>query len=155
MWSRKRIDIGWADMLFGFWQVGFPPDRGEVARGVEAMWPDAENTLACLSVRSGFDLVALLDGNVFCPGAEVSPHTYWVFPVFTGRADRLLERLSRAGFDATQGQSLCVVGCDGESSNAATPAAEKLLAEVVFLPFYAELPRSELRRMAGVVLGCD
>ncbi len=100
----------------------------------------------------GRELASLLmRRGVSCPGAEVSPHTYWVFPILAERPDRLLERLSRAGFDATQGQSLCVVRSGAETPKAEAPEAEMLLARVVFLPFYPEMPMSELHRMAGVV----
>ena len=62
MWARKRIDIGWSDLLFGVWRTCLSPNRTRAAQRVEALWPDAEHTLVCLSVRSGFDLLlAALD----------------------------------------------------------------------------------------------
>jgi hypothetical protein len=57
MWSRKRLDIGWIDLLFGAFRVCFPLNRETAARQVEAIWPSSDNALACLSVRSGFDLL--------------------------------------------------------------------------------------------------
>ena len=57
VWSRKRLDIGWSDLMFGACRVFVPPERASVSRRVESLWPAVENTLACLSVRSGFDLL--------------------------------------------------------------------------------------------------
>ncbi len=69
MWSRKRLDIGWSDLAAGAVRACFPPDFARVQREVEALWPDAQHTLACLSVRSGFDL--LLETLALPPGSEV------------------------------------------------------------------------------------
>ena len=69
MWSRKRLDIGWKDLLAGVFHVCFPPAPASVCRRVEALWPTAEQTLACLSVRSGLDL--LLGALVLPRGSEV------------------------------------------------------------------------------------
>jgi perosamine synthetase len=100
----------------------------------------------------GRTLTGLLQQSVACPGATVSPHTYWVFPIIVGEPGRVIDRLSRAGFDATQGQSLCVVSVPAGRPEQATPAADELLAKIVFLPFYPELPERESQRMAEVVL---
>jgi len=90
--------------------------------------------------------------NVPCPGATVEPHTYWVFPILVEQPDRLLERLARAGFDATQGQSLGVVAPPGNQTERRARTAETILRSIVFLPFYPELPMDESRRMAEIVL---
>jgi dTDP-4-amino-4,6-dideoxygalactose transaminase len=87
-----------------------------------------------------------------CPGTAVVPNTFWVFPVVVGEPAELMERLTRAGFDATQGQSLCVVAPPADRAAQKATAAEKLLANVVFLPFYPELPPAEARRLAETVL---
>lgn len=57
MWARKRLDIGWSDLAFGLWNCWVPHDLSTLQRRVEAAWSKQENTLACLSVRSGFDLL--------------------------------------------------------------------------------------------------
>lgn len=54
MWVRRRIDIRWADLAFGLWRCAFP---GENRRGaIERTWSGDAQALACLSVRTGFDL---------------------------------------------------------------------------------------------------
>lgn len=67
MIPRKRLDIGWFDLLFGL-RCCFGPGNREAARErAEGAWP--ANSLACLSVRSGFD--ALLQVLNLPRGSEV------------------------------------------------------------------------------------
>ncbi len=74
MWVRKRLDIRWSDVCFATAQCLLP--RGLLPRNrrllqqkVERSWSPADDTLACLSVRSGFDL--LLDQLQLPAGSEV------------------------------------------------------------------------------------
>ncbi len=53
MWARKRVDISWSDLAFAAMRSMMSP-REDVARELEDVWNS--NTLACLSVRSSFDL---------------------------------------------------------------------------------------------------
>ncbi|MBI2190924.1 MAG: DegT/DnrJ/EryC1/StrS family aminotransferase [Planctomycetes bacterium] len=69
MWARKRLDIGWSDFAFGLAHCSLPRDRGLLTRRVETAWSPNGDGLACLSVRSGFDL--LLTALRLPPGSEV------------------------------------------------------------------------------------
>ena len=79
-------------------------------------------------------------------------HTYWVFPILVDEPKRFIERMAQAGFDATQGQSLCVVAPPQDQSERRACVAENILGKIVFLPFYPELLPSESRRMAEIVV---
>ena len=68
MIPRKRIDIGWADLASGVLACMAPGDAAAVRADMEAAW-DARASLACLSVRSGFD--ALLGTLALPRGSEV------------------------------------------------------------------------------------
>jgi perosamine synthetase len=103
-------------------------------------------------VENGHELAALLGEKVFCPGVVNQPHTYWVFPVLVNEPEGLIEHLALAGFDATQGQSLCVVPPPADRSEQKAKMAEEILAKIVFLPFYPEFPEHETGRMAEEVL---
>jgi perosamine synthetase len=103
-------------------------------------------------VAKGTALAASLRNIVPCPGATVTPHTYWVFPILVEQPDQMLEHLTRSGFDATQGQSLCVVAPPADRLGQRATAAENLLANVVFLPFYPEMPARQSQRMAMAIL---
>lgn len=69
MWSRHRLDIGWFDLLTAAWHC-FTPRRVETAQvDLERYRSPAGDVLACLSVRSGWDL--LLSAKNWSAGAEV------------------------------------------------------------------------------------
>jgi perosamine synthetase len=103
-------------------------------------------------VLKGRELFGILEKDVFCPGAASPLNTYWVFPVLVDQPEGLIEGLVREGFDATQGQSLCVVPPPDDRPAEKAAVSEEILAKIVFLPFYPELPEKESKRMAGVVL---
>jgi perosamine synthetase len=86
-----------------------------------------------------------------CPGTAAEPHTYWVFPVLAEQPMEIIDRLTRAGFDATQGHSLCAVPPPPYQSDGRPHRSENVLAQIVFLPFYPELPLEESERMAEVL----
>ena len=93
-----------------------------------------------------------LRGRLPCPGASAEEHTYWVFPVVAENPTRCSRRSRQAGFDATQGQSMCVVPTPEERSDMLAPTAADTLARVVFLPIYPEMPTRSVRKMAHAVL---
>ncbi len=68
MIPRKRLDIGWRDVLYGIGSCLFAdPETSE--RRLRRAWPGGDAALACLSVRSGFDaLLSVLD---FPAGSEI------------------------------------------------------------------------------------
>ena len=54
MWPRKLIDISWSDLAFGASRCIAP---GKTPRYPECQWVGHDHSVACLSVRSGFDLL--------------------------------------------------------------------------------------------------
>lgn len=69
MWVRKRIDIGWLDLLSAQLSCLSPGSRAAAGHRTEAAWSDSDRTFACLSVRTGLDL--LLSALALPPGSEV------------------------------------------------------------------------------------
>lgn len=65
MLPRKKLDIGWVDLGLGGVRCLFPPNR----HGMQSRVEQDENTLATLSVRTGFDL--LLQHLALPRGSEV------------------------------------------------------------------------------------
>jgi dTDP-4-amino-4,6-dideoxygalactose transaminase len=96
-------------------------------------------------------LAEMLRDAVCCPGATVVPHAYWVFPILVDQPNRLIEQLACSGFDATQGHSLCVTAAPADRPALRPSVAEGILKQIVFLPFYPELPDGEAQRMAAAV----
>lgn len=69
MIPRKRFDISWADLLFGI-RCCFVSERRELTQQrLEDAWSSDGASLACLSVRSGFD--ALLHALKLPEGSEI------------------------------------------------------------------------------------
>ncbi|QDV48340.1 aminotransferase class I/II-fold pyridoxal phosphate-dependent enzyme [Gimesia fumaroli] len=70
MWIRLRLDIGWRDLCFGFCSSLLPGGRQVAHEKLEDLWSRSDkDALACLSVRSGFDL--LLSALDLPTGSEV------------------------------------------------------------------------------------
>jgi dTDP-4-amino-4,6-dideoxygalactose transaminase len=57
MIPRKQFDIGWVDLAYGLARCFVSPARNAMREHLEHAWSADGNALACLSVRSGFDLV--------------------------------------------------------------------------------------------------
>jgi dTDP-4-amino-4,6-dideoxygalactose transaminase len=55
MWVRKHIDIGAFDLVWGVLQCGLPTDPRLAWQRIIRIW-GADDSLICLSIRSGFDL---------------------------------------------------------------------------------------------------
>jgi dTDP-4-amino-4,6-dideoxygalactose transaminase len=101
---------------------------------------------------SGQLLAQRLRGHLPCPGVSAEEHTYWVFPVVAENPNEMLMALRQAGFDATQGQSMCVVPTPEGRGDMLAPTAADTLARIVFLPIYPEMPTRAVRKMAQAVL---
>jgi len=107
--------------------------------------------LARRTARGEF-LVKHLDGRLTCPGTRTRPHTHWVFPVLADNPDQIIAALAGAGFDATQGQSMCVVAPPPDRPELDPAEARLMLAKTVYLPFYPEMPEKPFRRMIELML---
>jgi dTDP-4-amino-4,6-dideoxygalactose transaminase len=69
MWARKRIDIGWLDLLMGASYTLAPITRLYADEIAEAAWSDRDDLVFCLTERTGFDL--LLQALALPKGSEV------------------------------------------------------------------------------------
>ena len=57
MWFRLRPDIGYGDLAYGLLKCLAPGGRERTLRELERLWAGPARTFACLSVRTGFDLM--------------------------------------------------------------------------------------------------
>jgi dTDP-4-amino-4,6-dideoxygalactose transaminase len=69
MIPRQGLDIGWSDLRFALQTCLRSNDAKTIQRRLEAAWSPGYESVACLSVRSGFD--ALLASFQWPPGSEV------------------------------------------------------------------------------------
>ena len=82
-------------------------------------------------------MASLLNGAM--PGDRAFDHTHWVVPVLVDDPRAAIRRLRRAGFDATQGGSLCVVEPPPIEAAAA-------MRRMLFLPWSADVPVARMAR---------
>ena len=76
--------------------------------------------------------------------------THWLFPVLTSRADQLILACRRAGFDAARGATSVVAVTPPHGRPESDPiTARRMMACLVFLPAYPELPRGSLARLVA------
>jgi perosamine synthetase len=69
MWFRLRPDIRYSDLGYALVRSLWPGGRARVLRDLAALWAGPEQSFACLSVRTGFDLV--LEALRLPPGSEI------------------------------------------------------------------------------------
>lgn len=87
------------------------------------------------------------DDKMRFPGAAAADHTHWVLPLYASQPQQLMERLREAGFDSTQGQSLCVVSAPSGRPDLEPHDARETMAGTVFLPCYPEISGAERERL--------
>lgn len=104
-----------------------------------------------IRTRYGRLLTEWLSEAVLCPGSRLEPHTYWVFPIVVEDPQEVIRALRRAGFDATQGQSMCAVAPPPERPELRPQVAADLMEKVVYLPLYSALSEATLRCMAAAI----
>ncbi len=104
-----------------------------------------------LRASRGRLLIELLNGSVTRPGAEAGHHSHWVFPIMVDEPRQLMEKLWRAGFDATQGQSHCVIEPPQDRHDLIAHDAKRMVAKTVFLPFSVTMPVHCLEQMAEAI----
>ena len=69
VWPCKRFDFTWRDWGFALKACLSPPRRDSVTARIENLWSADRNTIACLTVRSAFDL--FLRAKKWDPGDEI------------------------------------------------------------------------------------
>lgn len=102
--------------------------------------------------RAGEEVAAGLPPTLFHPGGAALSRTHWVFPVLTADPTGLVAALRRAGFDASTATSaIRPVAAPADRPELDPVAARQLVASVVFLPVYPELPEEERGRLLEVL----
>ncbi len=96
-------------------------------------------------------LARLIPRGAICPAGDVPDHSHWVFPVLTQDPAAVIAELAKAGFDATQGSSLRVIDPPEDRPQLDPQTTREVLAGMVFLPLYPEMPRHDIQRLADVL----
>lgn len=85
------------------------------------------------------------------PGASAPLHTFWVFTVLSNRPEALVESLREHGYDATQVATMSALSAPSSRPELEPREARALLARLVYLPVYPELPRRRIDELAALV----
>lgn len=110
-----------------------------------------ERRLACRAAR-GEQAARALAPAVEVPGAAQPDRTWWLFPVAVDRPADLVDRLRAAGFDGSPATSaLAALPAPAGRQESDPVEARRLLARLVCLPVYPELPEAAFRRLLDVV----
>ena len=105
-----------------------------------------------LRADNGRFLADQLENCIPSPGHAASPHSFWLVPIVVDNPQLAIEILARHGFDATQGQSLCVVQPPTGREERAALEAQELMSKIIFLPCYADMPKPVLEQLAKALL---
>jgi perosamine synthetase len=105
-----------------------------------------------LRAQTGDEVAEGLPARLQRPGRAVRRSTHWLFPVVAPDPDALMAELRRHGFEATQGTSQ--IEAVEPRGRPAPPDAKALMAGIVFLPVYPEMPAAERARLLAVLHDC-
>lgn len=100
-----------------------------------------------MRIAASRTIISALADQADFPGSAAAEHCHWVLPIRVDEPDRLIAELRKAGFDATQGQSLCVAPAPTDRPELDPCAARDTMAGIVFLPCYPEMPRQAVERL--------
>jgi perosamine synthetase len=98
--------------------------------------------------QRGEQAASTLPANIFHPGRAAKDRTHWVFPISVRDPKRTIELLRDAGFDATAAtSSIAAIEPPRDRPDLQPKAAARLMASVVFVPVYPELPERAFRSL--------
>lgn len=99
-------------------------------------------------IERGNYLLSNLPQSFKFPGQQAIFQTYWAFPIITNEPQKVIESLRKNGFDVTNKNSLSIVGMANNDTSEVLQNIQSIQNKIVFLPLYAEIPMSELTKMA-------
>ena len=87
------------------------------------------------------------------PGGRALDRTHWLFPVVAPDPQSLVDAVRAEGFDASlKASSVCAVAAPPDRPELDPIRAREVMARLVFLPAYPELPPGSLERIARAVM---
>jgi perosamine synthetase len=100
--------------------------------------------------ESGEWLACHLPTHLDIPGGQMRNRTHWLLPVLTSQPDQLISACRGAGFDAARGaSSVSTVVAPAARPESEPVKARRMMACLVFLPAYPELPKGSPARLAA------
>ncbi len=103
-------------------------------------------------------LTSMLPKTLKRPGFSNRENTFWVFPVLAETQEtkqEIFTLLRHHGFDVSNQHSLCLVSNPQEKNHFSLNHSKAILDQIIYLPFYPEIPISEIKRMANLLTSCS
>jgi dTDP-4-amino-4,6-dideoxygalactose transaminase len=97
------------------------------------------------------ELRRALGSGVEIAGGDARIHSYWVFTMQTDEPARVVATLREHGFDATAVATLSVLPAPNGNASLDARESRQILARMVYLPLYPELPRRKVAEMAELI----
>ncbi len=86
------------------------------------------------------------------PGGRSSQRTHWLFPIVVPQPEAVVSDLRLHGVDASRATS-SIAAIQASAGGRAPVVASRMMAGVVFVPVYPELPESVTTLVAGIING--
>ena len=86
--------------------------------------------------------------NPFINSGDIN---FWVFPILTREPEQIIRYLRLSGFDAFKKHTLSVYSGKNSDKETALPETRALFSEMIFLPFFRELPDRSIERLAQLL----
>jgi perosamine synthetase len=110
----------------------------------------SEKRVALRTARSR-QLIEAVGTGIEVPGSAAPLHTFWVFTLLSNRPDELVLQLRAAGFDATRIATMSALPPPADRPGLDPREARALLARIVYLPVYPELPSGAVEDLARII----
>ncbi|MBI1830934.1 MAG: DegT/DnrJ/EryC1/StrS family aminotransferase [Planctomycetes bacterium] len=160
--SLARIAVGDVDQLIHHSAKSFRADEimsrlrqqpcGPLLESMARRLARFDHGRIAARIAHGKLLTRLLRGEVVCPGAGAESHNYWLYPVLVADPDKTIAALAEAGFDATRAESMRGIDPPADRPELDPVRVKDALAHLVLVPCYPEIPESDLRHMAEVLI---
>lgn len=96
-------------------------------------------------------LMHALAGTVEVPGRAAPYADHWVFTILSDERVAFIARLRAAGFDATSVATMRSVPAPADRPDLAPREAERMLARLVYVPMYPEMPQHARERLRAAM----
>jgi dTDP-4-amino-4,6-dideoxygalactose transaminase len=96
-------------------------------------------------------LIQAVGAGIEVPGHAAPLHTFWVFTLLSNRPDGLVADLRAAGYDATRIATMSALPPPADRPHLDPREARALLARIVYLPVYPELPARRIEELARII----
>lgn len=118
---------------------------------IERRLRDYDGARVAQRTRIGSTLVQSLRGVVEIPGSAAPLHSFWVFTILVDEPARVVALLREHGYDATCVATMSALPAPADRPELDPREARQMLARIVYLPVYPELPERSAAELATLL----